>query len=97
MAYDFDAARAEPYGFMIEADLWAWFDGGDCAEFDSEAERRATIPTGLFAALEGKAEYDPSLCSMRAYTTQESAMDALMRAIDREYGGAFVEPVEVVE
>ena len=36
MIPDFDANRAEPYGFMFEADLWAWFDEGDCAGFDIE-------------------------------------------------------------
>ena len=97
MLNDFDATRAEPYDFTIEADHWAWFEDCDDSGFETTAEMLATLPADIFAALDGHDDYDPSMESMKRYQTRESAMDAFQRALDRVHDGLFVEPIEVVE
>jgi hypothetical protein len=77
----FNAVRAEPYDYTIEAGHWAWFEDVKGTEFDSEEERWATLPAKLFAALDRHDEYDPSLESMKRYPTREAAIDALKRAL----------------
>jgi hypothetical protein len=85
-----------PFDFTAEGDTWAWFEPVDGMEFENDHERRATLTAELFIALTGHLPHDPTTCSMKEYSTRESAVDALVRAISAgAMGVEYVEPVTV--
>jgi hypothetical protein len=77
-----------PYDFTAEADVWAWFEECGDGEYENVHERRTTLPTELWAALDGMEGFDPSNDSMKQYPTREAAEDAFGRA-EAKLGPAY--------